>query len=218
MRPSIPRPGSLAIALLVSLSSIMGLGLEAEPPEVDPASIRLLDEGQEVVARGQLVDLRRYDSGFETLVIASQDGQSTLRAQVQQGLRPQPSTYARMGDVLRILGRVSDTGSGVVLRCDGDSISVEARAETVLTVRSLSQTWHLFLGDELRIGGYIMASSSSEGLRLYDRDFLCSILLTEVADFEPSAVSSEAVVVGHLGLDSSSMRMFLRVADIMPST
>jgi len=216
MRSHIPRPGTLAAVLLVTLSSLMTLGLEAEVPAVDLSVVRLLDEGQEVVTRGSLVDLKRYDSGFESLVIASSDGQNTLRVLVSPEHRPQPSAYARIGDSLRAMGRVSSSGSDKVLYCGSDSVSVEARSEGVLTVRALSETWHMFIGDELRIRGVVVTHLASEGLRLYDLDLVCSILLTEALGV-PKSSPFEAVVVGVLLLDGTSMQLNLRVIDMSPS-
>lgn len=216
MRPCIPRPGTLAALLLVTLSSIIGLGLHAEIPAVDLSGICFLDEGQEVVVRGLLVDLRRYDSGFESLVVASVDGQSTLRVLVSPGHRPQPSAYARIGDSLRVMGRVSNSGSETMVYCESDSVSVEARSEEALTVRALSGAWHLFLGDELRIRGFVITHLASEGVRLYDSDLVCSILLTGAVEVSEAA-PFEAIVVGILGMDGVSMRLNLHVLDISPS-
>ncbi len=216
MRPCIPRPGTLAALLLVALSSLITLGLQAEVPAVDLSGVCFLDEGQEVVTGGLLVDLRRYDSELESLVIASSDGQDTLRVMVSPGHRPQPSEYARMGDSLRVTGRVSSSGHSMILYCISDSVSVEARSERALTVRTLSEAWQMFLGDELRIRGVVITHQASEGPRLYDPDLVCSILLTgAVEGLAPSPF--EAVVVGVLVLDDTSMRLNLRVMDMSPS-
>lgn len=216
MRSCIPRPGTLAMLLLVTLSSVIGLGLQAEVPAVDPSGVRHLDEGQEIVSRGLLIDLRRYDSGFESLVIASPDGQDTLRVLVSPGSRPQPSAYARMGDSMRVMGRVSGSGYDTTLYCGSDSVSVEARSERALTVRTLSETWHLFLRDELRIRGIVVTHLASEGPRLYDSDLVCSILLTGAVEAS-GAAPFEAVVTGILDMDEVSMSLNLRVTDLLPS-
>lgn len=216
MRPCIPRPGTLAALLLVTLSSLITLGLQAEVPVVDLSGVYFLDEGQEVVTGGLLIDLRRYDSEVESLVLASSDGQDTLRVLVSPGNRPQPSAYARMGDSLRVVGRVSSSGHSMILYCISDSVFVEARSERVLTVRALSEMWQMFLGDELRIRGVVVTHLASEGPRLYDSDLACSILLTgAVEGLEASPF--EAVVVGILVLDDTSMGLNLRVVDMSPS-
>lgn len=186
-------------------------------PTVELAAIGFVDDGQEVVTRGLLVDLRRYDSGFESLVIAAPDGQATLRVQVSQGFRPQPSAYARYGDILRVLGRVSNSGSDTALHCDGDSVSVEERAETALTVGTLSRAWQLFLGDEVRIRGVLLSPMASEGYRLFDLDLQCSIMLMVARDTMDVGFALEAVVVGILGMDASSMSLFLEVVDVTPT-
>lgn len=216
MRSCIPRPGTLAVLLLVTLSSVISLALQTAVPVVDLSRVRLLDEGQEIVARGLLVDLRRYDSGFESLVIASPDGQETLRVLVSPGHRPSPSAYARTGDSLRVMGHVSRSGYDTMLYCESGSVSVEARSEGALTVRALSDTWPMFLGDELRIRGIVVTHLASEGFRLYDPDLVCSILLTGAVDVS-GAAPFEAVVAGILGLDAVSMKLNLLVTDMLPS-
>jgi len=216
MRSCIPRSGTLATILLVALSSLITLGLQAEVPTVDLSGVCFLDEGQEVMTGGLLVDLRRYDDGLESLVIASSDGQNTLRILVFPGHRPQPSAYARMGDSLRVMGRISGSGHSTMLYCESDSVSVEARSESVLTVKALSEAWQVFLGDELRIRGFVVTHQASEGPRLYDADLVCRILLTGAVE-GPETSPFEAVVAGILVLDSTSMRLSLRVTDMSPS-
>lgn len=215
VRPSLRRLEALGAALLVSLSSVVCLGLGSEPPVVELTSMRLIDDGIEVVARGLLVDLRRYDSGFEVLVISSPDGQDTLRILVSEGLGPPPSTYARFGDSLRVLGRVSNSGSEVALHCESGSVSVESRAEAALTVSILSRTWHLLLGDELRIRGVVVSPIASEGLRLFDADFENSIMLRGVAPPIGNGIAFEAILIGVLGLDGSTMSLFIEVTDLV---
>lgn len=161
-----------------------------------------------------MVDLRRYDSGFEALVVSSADGRDTLRILVSDGTEPPPSAYARTGDALRVLGRMHRSGSEVSLRCESGSVSVESRAESTLTVSVLSRTWHLFLGDEIRIRGLLLSPLASEGVRLFDPDLRSSVMLRGAPSVS-GIVSQEALVVGVLGFDSATMSIFLEVADIV---
>jgi len=216
VQPSMPKLEAIAAAMLVALSSLIGLGLTADVPEVELSAIGFMDEGQEVVTRGLLADLRKFDSGFESMVIAAPDGQATLRVQVSQGLRPQPGAYARIGDILRVFGRVSNSGSEVTLYSDADAVFLEARSEKSLTVSTLCKTWRLFLGDELRLRGVVVRPLASEECRLYDAGFACSIALVGVQDLPGAAVALEAMVVGELGFDESSMSLVLEVVDVLP--
>lgn len=197
--------------MLASLSSMVCLGLGADPPLVEPGSVRMMDDGAEVVVRGLLVDIRTYDSGFESIVVSSWDGLSTLRVLVSQSLGPQPSEYARIGDTLRVFGRISNTGAEVVLYCEGGFVSVETRAESTLTVSTLSKTWRLFLGDELRLHGVIISPLASGGLRLFDEDLGCSIELRGVSTPLSGHLPVDVVLAGTLRLDGSSMVLYLDV-------
>lgn len=216
MKSSIRWLEVLATVLLLFLSSIVCLGLGTEVPNVELAEMSLVDDGQEVVTRGLLVDLWKYDSGLESLVLATSDGQITLRVQVSKGVQPQPSTYVRYGDALRVFGRLSNSGSEMSIHCDGDSVSVEERAEAALTVRTLSRAWELFLGDEVRIRGVVLSPIVSEGWRLFDIDLQCSIKLMGRPNTTAFCPTLDAVVVGILGMDASSMSLFLKVVELLP--
>jgi len=211
------RVEALASLSIVALSSLMCLGLSAEAPEVELSQMRLIDEGQDVIVRGLLVDLHRYDGGLESIVVASSDGQYTLRVFVQQGVKTQPSAYARIGDSLRAFGRVAHSGSDAILYSSADDVSVEARSEKVLTVDTLGRTWPLLLGDELRLRGVAMRPLGSGDVRLYDADFSCSIALTGAPEFPDVPVALDVVVCGELRLDEVSMRLTLVVTEFAPS-
>lgn len=217
MNPISSRLEALAVVLVVTLSSLICLGLTADVPEVELSAVEFMDEGQEVAARGLLVDMREYDSGFESMVIAAPDGCATLRVFVSQGLRPQPSTYARIGDSLRVLGSVSSSGSEVTLYSSADGIFLEARSETALTIGILCDAWQLFLGDELRLRGIAVRPLASEGCRLYDAGFACSLALTGAWEGPAgAAVALEVVVTGRLRFEEATMSLALEVTDVLP--
>jgi hypothetical protein len=94
-------------------------------------------------------------------------------------------------------------------------VSVESRAEAALTVRILSKTWHLLLGDELRIRGVMVSPIASEGLRLFDADFENSIMLRGAPPAIGNGIAFEAILVGVLGLDGSTMSLYIEVTDLI---
>lgn len=214
-RPSF-RLEALAVVVVVALSSLACLGLTSDVPEIELSAMGFMDEGQEVATKGLLVDLHKYDGGFESMVIAAPDGQAALRVFVSQGLRPQPSTYARIGDSLRVTGSVSSSDSEITLYSSADAVFLETRSEKALTVSTLSEAWQLFLGDELRLRGVIVRPLASEGCRLYDAGFSCSIALTGAWETPGAVVALEAVVVGRLMLEEAAMSLVLDVSDVLP--
>ncbi len=196
--------------------SIVYMGASSPVPTVDLRDISIMDDGRGVVVHGMLVNLRRYDSGSEALVLASPDGQATIRVQVAVGMKAQPSAYARPGDTLKVFGRLSTSGSDPVMYCSGDSVSVESRSEQTLTVASLSHAWQLLLDDELRIRGVIVAPLGSECPRLFDRDFFSSILLRGASRPLGDALGEEAIVIGLLRLERPTMTLILEVLELLP--
>lgn len=217
VKRSVPRLEVLAVSLLMALSSMTVLSLTSDAPLVDLSAVGLMGDGQEILTRGVLADLHRYDSGLEALVVAAPDGQGTLKAYVSQGLKPSPSAYARIGDTLRLHGRVSNSGREAVLYCDSDSVLVEARAESALTLDTLSRMWPLLLGDEIRLRGIIVWTVASECCRLFDIDMACSIQLTGASMPATGPLAQEAMVIGILRLDHTAMSLFVDVTEVLPA-
>jgi len=200
----------LAFILLAVLAGMMLLSWSARMPCLEISALPGIDDGQVVLVRGLLVDLWVNDGGSESLVLADREGAISVWVFVIQAIRPQPSSYAHVGDELRVAGNLALSRSGMSLYSDSDSVVLLARAEQVLTVRTLSSHWELFLGDEVSVSGVLMQAVASSGPRLFDSDMEHSLSLGLDDGWDDQLLGRTVTVVGTLVFDEESMSIVLQ--------
>lgn len=205
---------TIALFLAAFLACMTMLSWPSEPPCVEIASLGGLDDGQTVLVRGLLVDLRTNDGGSESLVLADREESATVWVFVGKAIGPPPSSYANVGDELRVVGNLAISRSGLSLYSDTDSIVLLAKSEEVLTVSTLSSHWELFLGDEVRVKGILVQTVAYEGLRLFDSDQELSLAVSPSCIWDGRLLGLSVVVSGRLVLDMSSMRLALQAHEI----
>ena len=176
---------SIAAILTCLLSSIVLLGSSGAPPLVGISAVPGVEDGTTVKVMGVAVELRLYDSGAEGMIVADLDGGAVVKVVSTPGIKPQPSSYVRIGDELLVEGDVSSTGTACVIFAGSDDIRVVRESERVLTVKAISENWFLFEGDLVRIKGVLERTGLGVGLRLYDLSDGCSIaVLPDNLDLE----------------------------------
>jgi len=209
--------GHRTVALLLAclLASLTMLGLGSSPPEVELSEIPRLEDGMKVYVRGMLVELWKYETGSESLVLADLAGTDTVKVLSSQGTRPQPSKYVDLGDELLVLGELSKSGAVDTIFAASDCISVTKESEEVLTVDILRDCWSLFRGDHVRIRGLLDYDDLGTSLRLYSLDRNSS-LLASINAFDPSRfLGSRVLVSGILSLDARTLVLELVVSSIV---
>jgi hypothetical protein len=204
----------LAFILMAVLAGMMMLSWSARMPCLEISSLPGLDDGQTVLVQGLLVDLRVNDGGSESLVLADREGAASVWVFVSQAIRPQPSSYAHVGDELRVVGSLALSRSGMSLYSDSDSVVLLARAEQVLTVGGLSSHWELFLGDDISVSGVLMQTVASSGPRLFDIDMERSLSLSLDGGWDDQLLGRTVTVIGRLVLDEESMSLVLQATAI----
>jgi hypothetical protein len=200
----------LAAGLLSALLGIMILLASASPtPYVRLSEISLLDDGQEALTSGILVDIRIFDSGTEALLLADDTDGALLDVISSPGIRPQPSDYVDIGDEIRVLGEVSNSRASSTLYSSSDHVSLRRASEYVLTVEMLSRNWQLFQGDQLRISGVLATDVADGAVRLFDPDMGHSVSIQYDGQDVSRLMSKKVIVVGILKFDSNSMRLYI---------
>jgi len=159
---------AVAIILVCILSSIILLGTSGGPPLVEISDVQTIEDGMTVKVVGSLVDLRTYDSGSESMIIASLNDRTTIKVVSTPGVKPQPSAYAHVGDELQIDGEIGNSGTVPVIFTTSDDVTRLRRSEQVLTVEVVSNNWLLFEGDVIRIKGILRTTGVGVGIRFYD--------------------------------------------------
>jgi hypothetical protein len=193
---------------------MMLLSWSARAPCLEVSSLSGMDDGQTVLIRGLLVDLWVNDGGSESLVLADREDATSVWVFVSQALRPQPSSYAHVGDELRVCGNLAISRSGMSLYSDSDSVVLLTRAEQVLTVGMLSSHWELFLGDDISVSGVLLQPVASAGPRLFDNDLEHSISLGLDDGWDAQLLGQSVTVVGMLVIDENSMALVLQARAI----
>jgi hypothetical protein len=204
----------IATLLSALLGAMVLLASASSTPSVRISEISLLDDGQEAITSGILVDLRVFDSGAEALLLTDDADGAVLKVISSPGIRPQPSSYVDIGDEVRVLGEVSNSRVLSIMYSSSDRVNLRRASEYVLTVEILSRNWLLFQGDEFRICGLLAVDASNETLRLSDSDTDHSISLRSHGQDVSRLMSKKVVVEGILRFDSSSMGFYIDAGSI----
>lgn len=204
----------LSAFLLVLLGAMVLLASASSTPSVRISEVSLLDDGQEAITYGVLVDIRVFDSGTEVLLLSDDRNGAVLEVISSPGTRPQPSTYLAIGDEIRVLGEVSNSRVLSLMYSSSDRIHLMRASENVLTVEMLSSNWLLFQGDEFHICGLLAADASNETLRLFDSDMDHSISLRSDGQDVSRLMSKKVMVEGVLMFDSNSMGFYIDAGSI----
>jgi hypothetical protein len=206
---------TLALLLACLLASVTMLGLESSPPSVTVSQLPHLEDGMKVRIKGLLVDLWKYETGSESLVLAEPGWSGTLRVVSSPATLPQPSRYADLGDELVVLGDLSKSGSVPTVYSTSDRISVSKESEDILTVDMLRDNWMLFEGDSVRLRCVLYYDGLRAGLRLFNPGKDCS-LAANMGGLDASRfVGSQVLVTGTLAIDQRTLSLALTVSSIV---
>lgn len=202
-----------AAIFAVMLSVMVVLSLSSSAPVVPIAKLRVLDEGQTVAIVGLLVELRIHDSGAESLTVLDPEDGATARVVSLMGVKPQPSSLARIGDEMRVQGSVSHSNSSTVLFARSDDISVARPSTSALSVEVLADNWRLFEGDQIRIVGVVSARDRAT-YALFDHDFEHSVRLEYASGPIEGVLGRSVLVVGRLVFDPEAFAFVLEAQSV----
>jgi hypothetical protein len=200
--------------LSIILGGMVLLASASTTPSVRISEIPLLDDGQEVITSGILVDIRVFDGGTEALLLTDDVAGAVLKVICSPGVKPQPSSYIDIGDEVRVMGDVSNSRVLSIIYSSSDRIHLRKTSEHVLTVELLSKGWLLFQGDELRVCGLLEEDVPSGTVRLYDSDMEHSISIRSDGQDVSRLISKVVVVEGVLTLDPTSMGFYIDAGSI----
>ena len=199
---------SVLLGIMVSLAST------SSTPSVRISELSSLDDGQDAVTSGIVVDICIFDSGAESLRLTDDTDGAVLTVISQPGIRPQPSSYVDIGDEIRVLGEVSNSRVMSIMYSSSDRINLRRASEYVLTVEILSRDWLLFQGDEFRICGRLARDASNETLRLFDSDMDHSTLLRNDGQDVSRLTWKQVMVEGVLRFDPESMVFYIDASSV----
>jgi hypothetical protein len=202
------------MALALSLCALVGLGILGEYPEVDISDLPGIDSGTTVVITGFLTDLWVYDSGSESLVLCDEETDSVVKVMCTPGVAPMPSTYASIGDELRIVGDLSSNLNPPTMFSSGDGISLVRKSTEAMTLDLLSSHWGLFEGDRLTVCGVLVECGEPPVWKLFNEEGTRSVPLSFSEPTPDGLTGREVEVVAILKLDQSTMSMYLQVHSI----
>lgn len=200
----------MLLSLLVTLSA-------ASPvPTVPISSVQGLDEGTEVEVVGVVVDLRRYDSGTEAIVLVDLADGCSISIYCIDGIGPRPTDYAKVGDELVVIGTVLWSGGSASLLSRPGQVILSRASEYVLTPDLLSRNWASFVGDEVTIRGRIIEGQQLGEARLSDESCGATVLLRSDSVNLLLYADSDVVLAGELKMDSSELSLFISVDWVRP--
>jgi hypothetical protein len=209
--PDLVRSLTALFALFLSLVAL--LGGTTGTPTVPIGQLPLLDRYSEVRIEGMLVDLWERDDGSEVLVLLDASAGATAKVFSACGVASQPSSYAFIGDVLRITGELGSSSPSPTIYARSDGISLVTHAGQVMSVTILSRYWRLLEGDRFELAGTLAFDESSGSARLFDSSRSRSIALR--CDTPLGILADKDVIVkGILRFDSNHMSLFIEVESV----
>ena len=205
---------TVALLFACFLASISMLASSSSPPSVTISQIPQLEDGMKVRISGIMVDLWKYESGSESLVLAEPAGGFSVKVVSSPANRPQPSKYADVGDELLVMGELSKSGQVPMIFARSDGISVARESEDVLTIDIIAKNWMLFDGDCIRVKGLLDFDGLETELRLFSYDASISLRLMMGDLGVEGYIGSEVLVSGTLMFDSRTLSIVLLVKSV----
>jgi hypothetical protein len=181
----------------------------ATVPFVSIPSLDSLDAGAVVQTAGLLVEVHTWDDGSETMVLVDPMSGDTVKVICRRAVKDQPSSYASIGDELKVQGEVFGLQVPRNLYTNSDKVVLLHRCEYVLTVDSLATCWQLFQGDDVSLRGVLLRTDDPDGLALRALSGDTQLTVRYRHQIDSGLLGTEVLSQGTLVFEGSSLQVVL---------
>lgn len=204
----------IAVLNAIFLTLLVALGSTNVRQAVPISRLPGVDSGTMVTIIGVLTDMRVFDSGVESLVVADFQSGGIARVLCSHGVDPMPSELLAIGDEISATGEVSSNSQPPTIYAISDDVELRKASEDVLTIPLLAAHWQVFAGDSVTVKGILESDTCASGPRLAALDGSCNIALL-CEKLEVSYLDRRIVTVtGTFALDPSSMAFVIIAVDV----
>jgi hypothetical protein len=145
----------LAAVFTVSLATMLWAASAASPPLLSVSEVPSAGDGTAVRVFGVVADIRVYDSGYASILLADHVTGATAHL-----ILPPSESYTvlgamTIGDQVLAEGTTSLDPSGATVFADCSDVEILSRAEFTMDVEFLCSHWRLFEFDRFNVTGSV---------------------------------------------------------------
>jgi hypothetical protein len=147
-----PDSRTLAAVFTVCLATLLWAASTSSPPTLSVSEVPSAGDGTVVRVFGVVADIRVYDSGYTSVLLADHVTGATVHVVLPPSSNAVLGAMA-VGDQVLAEGTTSLDHTGVTVFADGNRVEVMSRAAFTMSVEFLCSHWQLFEFDRFNVSG-----------------------------------------------------------------
>ena len=206
----------IGMALGSGLTALLWLASTSVPPMLTVSELDGADDGTTVQVRGMVVEMRAYDTGFQSMILVDLATGETAQVLLTPSMTEDALEQATIGDEVLVIGVVALEGSERLLFAERHSVRVIAKSADVMRVETLCMNWRLFEYDRLNVTGVVAIDADSGSAWLVGTLGTPRLRLTAAADQTRANDGTLVTADCTLLMDAHTMSLYLKAWDITP--
>jgi hypothetical protein len=150
-----PNPRTLGAAFAVSLATLLWAASTASPPLLSVSEVSSAGDGTVVRVFGVVADIRVYDSGYASVLLADHITGATIHVILPPSRSDAVLGAMAIGDQVFAEGTTSIDSTGATVFADCGSVEIMSRAAFTMSVEFLCSHWRLFEFDRFNVTGSV---------------------------------------------------------------
>jgi hypothetical protein len=152
MRPDCRTP---AAVFTVCLATLLWAASTSCPPLLSVSEVPGAGDGTVVRVFGVVADIRVYDSGYASVLLADHVTGATIRVMLPPSSSWVVLDVVAIGDQMFAEGTTSLDPAGTTVFADGNRVEVMSRVAFTMSVEFLCSHWQLFEFDRFNVSGSV---------------------------------------------------------------
>lgn len=140
----------------MSLATLLWASSSASPPLLSVSELPSAGDGTVVRVFGVVADIRVYDSGYASILMADHVTGATAHVILPPSSSDTVLGAMTIGDQILAEGTTSLDSAGATVFADGNSVEVMSRAAFTMSVEFLCSHWRLFEFDRFNVTGSVI--------------------------------------------------------------
>ncbi|UCE46000.1 MAG: hypothetical protein JSU93_03825 [Methanobacteriota archaeon] len=209
-------PGSRALGAMfaVFLAALLWLSAQAGAPMLCVSDLRGVEDGTIIRTSGIVAELREYETGSTSILLADHSSGDTVRVLLLTPLASTSASDVSIGDEILVRGVISVEAARPVVFAEEGGVSILSKARYSLSVELICTHWRLFEYDRFNVSGIVAIEQDPESAWLTDPLSGHRIRLSSQPLPEIVAAGSRVIVDCTLLMDMRTMSFHLNVWDM----
>ena len=180
------------------------------------SDLRGVEDGTIIRTSGIVTELREYETGSTSILLADYYSGDTIRVLLLASLADASASDMSIGDEILVRGVISVEAAQPVVFAEGGGVSILSKAGYSLSVEIVCTHWRLFEYDRFNVSGVVAIEQNPETIWLTDPLSGHRIRLLPSSLSEFATTGSQVVVDCTLLMDMRTMSFHLNVWKMTP--